>query len=367
MTPSAPVAAAAASAPSRTRCGTRCSRTRSLALAGSPSEPLTTTVARRPAGGDGAHLDRRRERRPAAAAQAGRGDLVDEVVGRPVRDRPRRCDRATMLGRARRRDRRVRAAAAAARSGRAGGARTRARSGRAHRVDAPSARTGRATRTITAAITAAAHPTTAQRIQANPASRADLQPVDQGDRPAAVGGEVDGAPRAVGQPVAQQAGDDDGEDQVERDRAEPEPQRAIAGDERHERVDDADAHERVGHRGGDVHGDEHDGEERRVAVQQLDDQARRDAPVGRPCGRDAEDERDRQQDQGDESRTAGDVPGETGGDHDGSGQPLPRTTVAGVGDGAVRAARLAPRPTRTVDHAPGGQDVGLDAVGGRRP
>ena len=123
-----------------------------------------------PAGGHGAHLDRRRERRAAAAAQAGRGDLVDEVVGRPVRDRPRRCDRATMLGQ---RDGAITESAQQPRrpdrAGRAECGRVPGR-GRAHRVDAPSARTGRATRTITAAIAAAAHPTTAQRIQANPAS-----------------------------------------------------------------------------------------------------------------------------------------------------------------------------------------------------
>ena len=46
----APAIAAASTAPSRTRCGDRASRTLSLALAGSPSVPLaTTTGARRAA------------------------------------------------------------------------------------------------------------------------------------------------------------------------------------------------------------------------------------------------------------------------------------------------------------------------------
>ena len=49
MASRAPTAAAAAAIPSRTRWGTVESRTLSLALAGSPSVPLATTTARRPA------------------------------------------------------------------------------------------------------------------------------------------------------------------------------------------------------------------------------------------------------------------------------------------------------------------------------
>ena len=65
---------------------------------------------------------------------------------------------------------------------------------------------------------------------------AGSQPVDERERPAGVGGPVDRSPAAMADPGADQAGDDEGDQQVERERAEAEPHRAVARAEGDDRV-----------------------------------------------------------------------------------------------------------------------------------
>src|SRR5439155_2112694 len=73
---------------------------------------------------------------------------------------------------------------------------------------------------------------------AHPRVAPGTEAVEQGDRPARVRSPVDGAPRAVSDPFAEQARDDEREQEIERDRAEAQPDRPVAADERDERVDD---------------------------------------------------------------------------------------------------------------------------------
>src|SRR2546421_608927 len=60
--------------------------------------------------------------------------------------------------------------------------------------------------------------------------------MDERNRPADVGEPVQQAPRAIAEAGAQQARDGEGEQQVERDGAEPQPDRAVRGGERDECV-----------------------------------------------------------------------------------------------------------------------------------
>ena len=71
---------------------------------------------------------------------------------------------------------------------------------------------------------------------------------------------------------------DQRDEQVEGERAETEPQRAVARRERDERVDDPQVREGVEQRGEDVRRQQHDHEQGDVAVQAVDDEARRARP-----------------------------------------------------------------------------------------
>ena len=61
---------------------------------------------------------------------------------------------------------------------------------------------------------------------------ADADRVDERDRPGRVGRPVDGPPGAPSDPLAQQAGHDQRDEQVERERTEPDEQRLRRGGER---------------------------------------------------------------------------------------------------------------------------------------
>ena len=73
------------------------------------------------------------------------------------------------------------------------------------------------------------------------------QPVQQRDRPAGVGEPVGGAPGVVSEPAAHHARERHGEQQIERDRAEPEPERAVAAPEGNDRVGQRYRREAVEH------------------------------------------------------------------------------------------------------------------------
>ena len=125
----------------------------------------------------------------------------------------------------------------------------------AHRAARPtsgSAGQSAPTRTDTASTTAATQAAVSASIHQAPAVGAHPDPVDHGDRPARVREPVDRAPRAVAEPAAQHAGQQHRQQQVERHRSEPEPQRAVCADERDHRVDQRDRDEPVDHARQDV-------------------------------------------------------------------------------------------------------------------
>ena len=136
------------------------------------------------------------------------------------------------------------------------------------------------------------------------------QSVQHGDRPAQVREPVDETPGPVPEPVAEQARDHQRDDQVEGQRAEPEPERSVRGDEGDHRVEHPDRRERVGDDHDHVHGDEGDDQQRDVAVDELDDEARpvRAAPAERR--EDPEQHAHREEHEADHSRGARHVPRE---------------------------------------------------------
>ena len=132
--------------------------------------------------------------------------------------------------------------------------------------------------------------------------------VDHGDRPRRPRREMHGAPHAVAEMSSQEAGDDDGEEQVEGDGAEPEPHGAVRRAERDDGVEPADWGEAVDDRGGDVHGEGGDGEERQVAVESEGDES---GPSGRSpfdLDDDADGDAGGQHDDGDDAAAAREVP-----------------------------------------------------------
>ena len=98
-----------------------------------------------------------------------------------------------------------------------------------------------------------------------------------------------------------------GEEQVESDRAEPEPERPVRREERDERVLTADRRVAVGERGQRRDPEKHDREQREVAVQRRDGETRQASGSSAPCRR----PRGRQTRSGDErhhARAARQVP-----------------------------------------------------------
>jgi hypothetical protein len=103
---------------------------------------------------------------------------------------------------------------------------------------------------------------------------AGAEPVHGSDGPREVGEPVDHAPAAQPDPRPQQAGHDECQHQVERDRAEPEPHRPVWREERKDRVLDADRGIAVGNGREHVCGDERDREQRDVAMKPREEHTR---------------------------------------------------------------------------------------------
>ena len=129
-----------------------------------------------------------------------------------------------------------------------------------------------------------------------------------GDGPAEVGEPVDEAPGGVADAVAQAAGDEDGQQEVEGQRAQAHVDRSVGGEERHEDVDQSDGHVAVEHGGGDVDADEHEAEEGHVAVDVLGEEA--GPALGGPAdrGHDAEEEGGAEQHERHDAAGPGQVP-----------------------------------------------------------
>ena len=137
-------------------------------------------------------------------------------------------------------------------------------------------------------------------------ARADA--VRERDRPAQVGEQVDGPPQDPVEVAADQAGDDHREHQVERDRAQAEPEPLVAGGERDDAGDERDADVGVEHRGQHVHGDERHGEQRDVPVQAGHCEAGQAGQAALPVDQNAEHQDGGEQQQRDDSGGAAGVP-----------------------------------------------------------
>ena len=83
-----------------------------------------------------------------------------------------------------------------------------------------------------------------------------------------------GPPTAVPEASTQQAGDDHGEQHVERDRAEPDPKRPVGTAERDQRIEPTDRHVSIEHGRGDMNHHERDAEHRDASMHAVDDEAR---------------------------------------------------------------------------------------------
>ena len=92
--------------------------------------------------------------------------------------------------------------------------------------------------------------------------------------PGCVAEPVHQAPGAIADPRAEQARNDKRQQQVERNGSETKPERAVAREERDQSVDEPDWCIAVGDRRHDVHEDEHDREQRHIAVQAADEETR---------------------------------------------------------------------------------------------
>ncbi len=91
--------------------------------------------------------------------------------------------------------------------------------------------------------------------------------MDDSDRPGRVREPVDHSPRGVADEPSQQAGHDDGHEELGCDRAQAEPEGAVVRRERDDRAGPAEVGERVHHRGDDVQGEEDERHHGHVAVQ----------------------------------------------------------------------------------------------------
>ena len=155
--------------------------------------------------------------------------------------------------------------------------------------------------------------------------RSAAEAVEHGDRPAQVGQPVDEPPRVVADAVAQRAGDQHRQHQVEAQGAEAHPDRSVGGQERDEGVGEADRYVAVAHRGDHVEADEaHQNSERlRCTLGRGTG-----PPLGGPAdrGHHADHDGGGQEQQGDQSGRPGEVP-----------QGLRRGSGHEEGDGAHRA------------------------------
>ena len=133
---------------------------------------------------------------------------------------------------------------------------------------------------------------------------AGTEAVQHDQRPAEVRQPVDDPPRARADAMPQEARDRQCEHEVERDRAEPEPQRPVAREERHHRVLPPDRRKAVDDDRGDVEDDHDDREQRDVAVDGLGDEAGPPGAAPPHGGHDPEDHADGQQDERGDARGA---------------------------------------------------------------
>ena len=106
---------------------------------------------------------------------------------------------------------------------------------------------------------------------------AGADPVDQRDRPARVGQPVQTSPCAVAEAPADEARDRKRDQEIGRDGAESEPERAIVRLERDDRVDDGDGRERIEQGRADVDAEQRDRQQRHGPVHRRDREAGRAA------------------------------------------------------------------------------------------
>ena len=240
-------------------------------LAAGHRQPAAVERARRPAGRAAARA-RRRSACSARSTIAPPGSLGLLDRAREVRrERPRELRRRASTGAGRGRgdpagrlDARARAAASS--DGAAGcrrgapspaAADRRGRTSRAPERRCAIARRPRALRSLrsrgfairahTAISTAATHAAVSASIHHDLRVAAGAEPVEHRDRPARVREPVDRPPRAVAEAPAQQARDHERDEQVERERAEPEPQRPVRRRERDHGVEQPDRRKAVEH------------------------------------------------------------------------------------------------------------------------
>src|ERR1700761_5821799 len=224
----APTASAASCSPSSTRCGAIRSSIASLRLAGSLSAPLATITLRRPR---------------ARAVASGLRATGNAAPPRPVRPAAAMSSisapRWPRYGGGPKRPRWARRASGTAGGSRGNGGPPSPAGGRlvpaehVRHAGGPGPLPGRAAQPpddrgrggAPAHDGQAEEPALLQVL-----ARADA--VHERDRPGQVGEQVDGPPQDTVQPAADQAGDDHGQHQVERDRTQAEPQSLVAGGER---------------------------------------------------------------------------------------------------------------------------------------
>ena len=126
-----------------------------------------------------------------------------------------------------------------------------------------------ARRHTTTEMTAAEHAASRARTTGSGGVGAAAQRVEQGDGPAQVGQPVDEPPRGEPDPVAEGAGDQHGQQQVEGERPEPHVQRPVGGPEGDEGVGEPDGDVAVADRGDHVDGHEAHAEQGEVPVDVL--------------------------------------------------------------------------------------------------
>ena len=113
---------------------------------------------------------------------------------------------------------------------------------------------------------------------------------------------------AVADAVAEQAGGDDHEHQVERERAEALPHGAVLAEERNDRVEQGELRIRVEQQADDVHDEKERRSQRHVAVHQGDGEARQTGQRPARAGHDTEQHRDGEQHERGDSRASAESP-----------------------------------------------------------
>ena len=110
--------------------------------------------------------------------------------------------------------------------------------------------------------------------QPRPRIGTGTEAVQHRDRPARVRKPMHEPPGGETDPMAQQAGHHQGDEQVDGDRAETKPERPVRRHERDHHVDPPDRRERVGDNRHHMNGEEHEHQQRNIAVHELDHETR---------------------------------------------------------------------------------------------